>query len=58
MGVCYNRNAGFELDADLALLVVDRASQNAELLRLTFEVRRRVSQTRDRGKIAHKKCMF
>jgi len=46
MGVYYNRNAGLALDADLALLVVDRVSQNMELLILVFEVRREVSQTR------------
>ena len=46
MGVCNNRNAGLTLDADLALLVVDADFSNTELLRLVFEVRRRVSQTR------------
>ena len=34
------------LDTDLALLVIDASVAEAELLRLAFEVRHRVSQTR------------
>ena len=46
MKVCYNKNVGLALDADLALLVVDADVSNAKLLKLVFDVRLRVSQTR------------
>jgi len=54
----YNRNAGLVLNEDLALFVVDanvsvrmricsdpHEAQDAELLRLAFEVKRRVAHT-------------
>jgi len=44
MGLCCNKNVSLALDADLVLLVID--TQNAEFFRLTFEVRRRISQIR------------
>ena len=46
MGVSYNRSAGLALDADLVVLVIDVGVLEVELLRLTFAMRREVSQTR------------
>jgi len=58
MGISYNINAGFALDADLALFAVDadvsvktwscsdpHEAQDAELLIPTFEVKRTVAHT-------------